>query len=78
MAGFISTMMAGEMNWIESSLRAKRSNPEATRKNWIASSPTLLAMTENLTPNKKGDGKFRRPFLFHIRRSSLDQRPLRR
>jgi len=32
---------------IESSLRAKRSNPEAIEKVWIASSLTLLAMTAN-------------------------------
>src|SRR3954453_6281598 len=30
-----------------SSLRARRSNPEATSKDWIASSQELLAMTAN-------------------------------
>jgi hypothetical protein len=33
-----------------SSLRAKRSNPESRRKNWIASSQELLAMTELAFP----------------------------
>jgi hypothetical protein len=33
-------------NTMLSSLRAKRSNPEAASKNWIASSQGLLAMTE--------------------------------
>jgi hypothetical protein len=31
----------------EPSLRAKRSNPEAKKQDWIASSLTLLAMTES-------------------------------
>jgi hypothetical protein len=31
---------------VASSLRAKRSNPEAWQKNWIASSLSLLAMTK--------------------------------
>jgi hypothetical protein len=32
------------------SLRAKRSNPAAKKKDWIASSQELLAMTELATP----------------------------
>jgi hypothetical protein len=30
------------------SLRAQRSNPESNKKNWIASSQELLAMTETI------------------------------
>jgi hypothetical protein len=32
------------------SLRAKRSNPEAKKKDWIASSQELLAMTGLMVP----------------------------
>jgi hypothetical protein len=39
-------------NYIHSSLRAQRSNPEGMWKSWIASSLTLLAMTALMQFNR--------------------------
>jgi hypothetical protein len=49
---FHRLMILGKPSTSAPSLRAERSNPGTKKKNWIASSQELLAMTELAFPNQ--------------------------